>query len=355
MKIAIATVRVPFIEGGAEIHAALLKNELLKRGHECDIISIPFKWYPAQTMLDCMVTGRMIDLTETNGEKIDLVIAMKFPAYYLKHPNKVLWLLHQHRQAYDLWGTEHDDLQNVPEGRFIRDTIIKHDNLYIPEAKRIFTNSKNTAQRLKKYNDLDAVPLYHPPADSERLHCEEYGNFIFYPSRINAMKRQRVLVEAARYLKSDTLLYIAGNDKNKEGDYLRELIETYNLQNKVRLLGYISDEEKIDYYARCLGVYFGAYDEDYGYITLESFLSRKPAIIHHDAGGPLEFVTHRQNGLVVEDAPQVVAQAIDQLANDKAQAKSFGENGYQSLAEKNINWDYVINQLLGEGFLHEQS
>ena len=106
MKIAIATVQVPFITGGAEIHARLLHSELVKRGHECDIVTIPFKWYPSETLLNCMLMGRMMDLTEVNGEKMDLVIAMKFPAYYVKHPNKVLWLLHQHRQAYDLWGTE---------------------------------------------------------------------------------------------------------------------------------------------------------------------------------------------------------------------------------------------------------
>ena len=104
MKIAIATVQVPFITGGAEIHAEMLCRELKKRGYQADIVTIPFKWYPTDTLLNCMLMGRMMDLNEVNGEKIDRVIAMKFPAFYLQHENKVLWLLHQHRQAYDLWG-----------------------------------------------------------------------------------------------------------------------------------------------------------------------------------------------------------------------------------------------------------
>ena len=81
MKVAIATVQVPFISGGAEIHAAMLKEELIKRGHSADIVTIPFKWYPVRQIVNCMMMGRLMDLTEVNGERIDQIVAMKFPAY----------------------------------------------------------------------------------------------------------------------------------------------------------------------------------------------------------------------------------------------------------------------------------
>ena len=131
MKIAIATVQVPFITGGAEILTGLLERELVNRGHETEIVSIPFKWYPSETLLNCMLMGRMMDLTEVNGEKIDMVIATKFPAYYVKHPNKILWLMHQHRQAYDLWGTEYGDIQNWEDGEIIKKSILINDNMFI--------------------------------------------------------------------------------------------------------------------------------------------------------------------------------------------------------------------------------
>jgi len=175
MKIAIAMVQVPFITGGAEIHAQMLKDELKKRGHQVDIVTIPFKWYPTDSLIDCMMMGRMMDLSEVNGEKIDLVIAMKFPAYYVQHDNKVLWLLHQHRQAYDLWGTEYGDLHKLPDGEFVRDLIMQHDEKYISEAKYIYTNAQNTSDRLKKYNNISSTPLYHPPLNYEKLTCNEYG------------------------------------------------------------------------------------------------------------------------------------------------------------------------------------
>ena len=220
MKIAIAMVQVPFIKGGAEIHAQMLCDELKKRGHEADIITIPFKWYPVQSILDSMMMGRMMDLSEVNGEKIDMVIAMKFPAFYVKHENKVIWLLHQHRQAYDLWGTPYGDLEHMEGGKEVREIIKEHDIKYLGEARKIFTNAENTKNRLYKYNGLESEALYHPPLNYEKLEYKELGDFVFYPSRIDQIKRQRVLVEAARYLKSDAKVIIAGGGSKAEIEYL---------------------------------------------------------------------------------------------------------------------------------------
>lgn len=347
MKIAIAMVQVPFITGGAEIHAQMLKDELRKRGHNAVIVTIPFKWYPAEKIVDCMMMGRMMDLTEVNGEKIDKVIAMKFPAYYVKHNHKVIWLLHQHRQAYDLWGTKYGDLDKFPNGDKVRQLIIESDNKYIREAEHIFTNAQNTANRLMKYNGIKAEALYHPPLNYERLRCDTYGGYVFYASRIDQMKRQRLLVEAMRYTKTGVTAVIAGSGSEKEIAYIHKLIEANNLQDKVKLVGFISEEEKINYYANCLGVYFGAYDEDYGYITLESFFSKKPIIVHKDAGGPLEFVKDQVNGYIIDEEPRAVAKIIDQWYEDKALACKMGENGYQTMLEKKIDWDFVIDKLLG--------
>jgi len=346
MKIAIATVRIPFISGGAEIHAELLCEELIRRGHQADIITIPFKWYPAQTLVNCMLIGRMMDLTEVNGETIDLVIALKFPAYYIKHPNKIIWLLHQHRQAYELWETPYGDIHLWEDAAFIKNTIIANDNKYIREARRIFTNSRNTAERLKKYNDINAHALYHPPKDYEKHHCDSFKDFIFYPSRIDEMKRQRLLVQAARFLSSDTKIIIAGKGVSKEISYLNSLIDEYGLHDRVKLIGFITDEEKIEYYAKCLGVYFGAFEEDYGYITLEAFFSKKPVITHRDAGGPLEFIEHDLNGFIVDTDPVKIAAAIDNWKFDKAKAQRMGSEGYRTIAALGINWDTVIEALL---------
>ena len=146
MKIAIATVQVPFIRGGAEVLAQSLQEQLVLRGHHCDVVSVPFKWYPVEALVDCMMMGRMLDLREVNGERIDVVVALKFPAYYTKHENKVVWLLHQHRQAYDLWGTEFGDLHTFTDGERLREMIRKLDTRYLGEARAIYTTAENVSR-----------------------------------------------------------------------------------------------------------------------------------------------------------------------------------------------------------------
>ena len=346
MKIAIATVQVPFTRGGAEILAEMLKSELKKRDYNAEIVSIPFKWYPYETLLKSIQMGRMIDLESATGEKIDKVITLKFPAYLLKHENKTLWLLHQHRTAYDLWGTEFGDIQHWPNGEEVRDFIYKIDKQYLTEYKNIFTIAQCVTDRLKHYCGFDSTVLYHPPLNYEKLHCEDYKDYIFYPSRINTIKRQRVLVEAMKYVKTDVKAYIAGGGEEDEVVYLKNFIKDNKLENKVKLLGFISEEEKIKYYANSLAVYFGAYNEDYGYITLEGMYSQKPVIVHHDAGGPLEFIEDKFNGLVVSSDAKNLASKIDYMYEHKDEVKKMGNNAKQSLIDKNMNWDYVIQQLV---------
>ena len=346
MRIAIATVQVPFTKGGAEILTDMLRDELIKRGHRADVVTIPFKWYPWQTLVQCMTMGRAMDLTEASGEKIDKVIAMKFPAFYVKHDNKVLWMMHQHRQAYDMWGKGYSDIETWENGEEIRELVMKCDRKYLSEYEKRFTISGNTTNRLQKYIGLDSEVLYHPPKDYEKLHMEDYGDFIFYPSRITPIKRQRIVVEAAKYTKTPVKVVIAGGGDKDEIDYLKEYISSNGLEDKVRLAGFISDEDKISYYANCLGVYFGAFDEDYGYITLEGFFSEKPVIVHKDVGGPLEFVRDNENGYIIDPDPQELAKKMDMLYENKDEARRLGACGKKTLLDMNMNWDYVISRLL---------
>lgn len=324
----------------------MLKDELVKRGHQAEIVTIPFKWYPPETVVNCMMMGRLMDLSEVNGEKIDKVIALKFPSFYIKHAHKVLWLEHQHRQAYDLWGTPYGDIDKMERGEALRKLIIESDKKYICEAEQVYVIARNTAHRLKKYNGISSEVLYHPPLNHEKLFCAEYGDFVFYASRIDPMKRQRILAEAMKYTKTEVKAVIAGAGSSRETEYIAAMIKKYHLENKVKLTGFLSEEEKISYYANCLGVYFGAYDEDYGYITLESFFSKKPIIVHHDAGGPLEFVEDGVNGHIAEEDPREVAALIDAWYLNREAARKMGENGFRLMQEQHIDWDYVISKLL---------
>lgn len=346
MRIILSTVQVPLVRGGAEILAEELKKQLLIYGHQADIVSIPFKWYPPQSLYNSILMGRMMELEESAYQKVDGVIGLKFPAYYAHHPKKVLWLVHQHRQAYDLWGTDFGDLHLSEDGKKLKDFILQSDSYFLNQYKDRYTISKNVADRLSKFNGLSSQALYHPPHDSQKFYCDSFENYIFYPSRIDGMKRQWLLIEAARHLKSDLKIKIAGTGHIDEIERLKKMIRDYGLEGKVQLLGRISDDEKFSLYAKCKAVYFGCYDEDYGYISLEAQLSKKPLLIHPDAGGPVEFIEHGQSGFIVEPKAQSLAQVMDQLSDDSSLAEKMGSHGYNDLLKKNVSWENVIQKLL---------
>jgi glycosyltransferase involved in cell wall biosynthesis len=91
-------------------------------------------------------------------------------------------------------------------------------------------------------------------------------------------------------------------------------------------------------------VLYPPFDEDFGYVTLEAFLSRKPVVTATDSGGPNEFVVDGVNGFVREPAPEAFADAINTLARDPRRAASLGDAGYERA--RLITWDGVIEKLL---------
>ena len=334
---------MPFVSGGAEACASGLRQALLEHGHEAEIVSIPFKWYPPDEIVRQMLIWEMVDLTEANGKTIDLVIALKFPAYLVRHSNKVVWLIHQHRQAYDLWGTEYGDLDGY-EGNRVREIIVQADNRSLREARKVFTISQKVSARLLRYNRISSEPLYPPVTSRERFRGGEYGDYVFCPGRLDALKRQALLIEAMALVKSGAKCLIAGQGGDERA--LRHLIERHRLTRKVEIITSANDEQIADYYASALAVFFGPFQEDFGFVTVESLYSGKPVITLTDSGGTLEFIRDSVNGLVVAPSPDSIAMAIDTLFNDRARARIMGEHGSREVDSMQMDWPRVVSSLL---------
>jgi glycosyltransferase involved in cell wall biosynthesis len=335
-------VQAPFITGGAEILVSELKDALARRGFRVDVANVPFKWYPVSEIVRQALAWRLIDVTESNGTPVDLVIPTKFPSYLVRHPRKVAWLFHQHREAYDLYGTPYCSFRETPEDQQVRDAIKTMDDAALGECSRIFTISRNVADRLSRYNGLAGTPLYPPPHHLGRYQCREYGDFLFYAGRLDRLKRLDLAIDAMKLVRSGARLLIAGDGPLREE--LRKQVVGLGVEDRVELLGFVSADELVDLYARCRAAYYAPLNEDYGYVTVEAFLSRKPVVTTTDAGGPLEFVTDGETGLVAAPAPEAVADAIDRLwALPRATLAAMGDAGRARVAD--ISWDRVVDAL----------
>ena len=337
----VCEAQVPFVTGGAESLVRSLVGRLRAAGYETDLVRMPFKWYPKDEILANAAAWRLLDLSESNGRAVDLVIATKFPTYFVRHPNKVAWLVHQHRAAYELCGTEYSDFAHTEPDVGLRDRLLALDREMLGECRRRYTISPNVADRLQRFNGLDAEPLHHPPALADRLHHATYGSYVLSVARLETVKRVDLAIEAMRYADEPLRLVVVGEGTQSEN--LRRKTTEAGLAQRVEFVARVSDDELVELYASALAVVYPPYDEDYGYVTLEAFLARKPVVTATDSGGTLAFVEDGVSGLVCEPHAEAVGAAFNALA-DRKRAAALGDAGHARAAA--ITWDSVIKKLV---------
>jgi glycosyltransferase involved in cell wall biosynthesis len=340
VNVAVLRPQVPFARGGAEIFTDRLVDELRARGHDADLVSVPFKWYPGTRVLTQAFLWRLLDLDEADGAKIDIVIATKFPSYLVRHPDKRVWLVHQFRQAYELDRSELGQFGESAEDRALRRRIQHLDRVALGEATRLFATSRNVADRLQQSTGLDAEVLPHPPQELA-YRCDGYGDFVLSVNRLDRAKRIDLLLEAAA-LDGSLQVVIAGDGPDRSR--LEALALDRGLDGRARFAGRVDEDELAELYGRCLAVYYAPVDEDFGMVPFEAFLSEKPVLTTTDAGGPLEVVADRRTGLVVAPEAAEVAQALAWLREHREEAASLGRAGKAIAAE--VTWDRAIQRLL---------
>ncbi len=340
--ILVCEAQVPFVQGGAEYHVRELVRQLREHGYDAELVSVPFAWNPKPEILAHAAAWRLLDLHESNGRPIDRVIATKFPTYFVRHTNKVAWLIHQYRAAYELAGTPYSDFTHTESDVALRSRLIGLDTAHLGECRKLYANSRNTAERARRYNGLPVEPLYHPPRLAERLRPGPAERYFLSVGRLEGVKRVDLAIRALTHAPSEVTLAVAGT--GTYGATLATLATTLGVADRVRFLGQVGDDDLLQLYAGALGVVFPPYDEDYGYVTIEAFLAHKPVITTTDAGGPNEFVVDGVNGFVVAPEPAAIGEAMATLASNPARAASLGDAGYERA--KTITWDGVIEALV---------
>ena len=347
MRVGIATVQVPFVRGGAELLAESLRDAVIAAGHQAEIIALPFKWYPPARVPDHMLAARLMQVEESVGQPIDRLIGLKFPAYLMPHRSKRLWLLHQHRSAYDFWDAPFSDLLHAPDGAHVRQVIRAADNALLGECEALYTISHVVSDRLRRFNGLEATPLYHPPPGAERLRPGPYGDYVLFPSRINESKRQHLAIEALALAREPVrLVFMGGADAPDYAASLRARCTALGLDGRVEWRGRVGEAERLSLYAGCLAVLFPPLDEDYGYVTLEAMLCAKAVLTTEDSGGPLDFVVDGHNGLVCPPAPEPLAVALDRMWSQRARTERWGRAGLQHYTDLRLDWANVLDRLL---------
>jgi glycosyltransferase involved in cell wall biosynthesis len=348
VRIAVLHPQTAFARGGAEVHTEALVRALREAGHEAEQVTIAGKWYPATELAHQMAVWRSFDITESGGLEVDAVIALKFPAYLAQHERKIVWLIHQHRTAYELWDhPQFADLARQDEGPVVRDMVRSADLVALTEAKRVFANSRNVRDRLASSLTIQADVLYHRSPITEALLTktpQSPGDHVLYPGRFESLKRQSLVLDAMRHVTTPVKLVLVGSGPDEA--MLRERARDRALRDRVRMEVRVSDERLHALYLSALGVVYAPFDEDYGYVTIEGFAAARPLVTLRDSGGPLEFVTDGETGLVAEPDPKAIAESLDRLYTDREAAARWGLAGNRLIRDVVPAWPDVVTKLL---------
>ena len=349
-NILVLGVKVPFTSGGAEVLVKTLVSELKQRGHQVDSVELPYQVSPKEGLLNQIALWRALDLSSFGGNDVDLVIPTKFPSYFVRHPKKSLWLVHQHRPVYDLYGGRYCDFSDDPRDEELRQMITHADQQAINECQFVSGISRNVIERLENYNSTEGEVLYPPLPLGDRYTPGKQDDYILSVGRLCAIKRVDMMIKALPIVHNFMKLKIVGlADEPGVMDYYKNEIDKHHLWDRVEFLGRVSDEDLIDLYSNATAVYYAPHNEDYGYVTLEGFASGKPIVTATDSGGTLEFVEHEKNGLIVEPTSDAIGHAMNRLIEDREFAASLGANGHSFIEEAGLaagGWDKVISGLL---------
>ena len=338
-RVCVCTAQVPFVRGGAELLVDNLVVALRAAGHEAEVVRIPVAW-SREAVLPSALAWRLVDMAA------DVVIATNFPSYFVRHPRKVVWLLHQHRSAYDAVDAGWSDLDLSPEGLSIQQTLTDWDTRVLEEAIARFSISREVADRLARFNGMDATPLYHPAPLQSVLSSGDragYGDYLFCASRLEANKRMDLAIRALAESGSGMRLVIAGEGSQRPR--LEELVRRLGLSRRVDLVGFVDDARLVRLFQEARAVIYPPYQEDYGYVTLQAFAARKPVVTTSDAGGVLEWVEAGENGAIGDPDPASLGRAIDRVAGAPIpELRAMGERGHERV--RPLRWEDVVGTLM---------
>ncbi len=320
-----------------------LTRALADAGHDASIVVTPDFGFGRQARA-YNATWRT-DVSRVDGRRVDQVISLRYPSYAVRHPRHVCWLNHTMREYYDLWDRFAAPLS--AQGRVkerIRRTLIHAADRYLltRNVTRLFVQSRTIQQRLAMWPSLRSTVLY-PPAPHRPYRTEGYGPGFLFLSRLTPLKRADLAIRAlAEPAAGGATLTIAG--EGDERTPLERLAIGLGLGSRVTFPGRLTDQQMLDALARCRAVVFPPMQEDYGFVTVEAFASRKAVITCRDSGGPAELVADGVSGFVTDPTPGALAAAMGRLVDDAPLAERLGDAAYAAGAA--LTWGDTVRSLV---------
>jgi glycosyltransferase involved in cell wall biosynthesis len=342
-SIIVATASPPYAEGGHLVMARELVRALRECGHDPALVVTPQNRFGRQGRAYLAAWCTDVQLGH-EGRRVDQVISLRYPAYVVRHERHVVWLNHRMREYYDLWPefSSHLSWKGKLKERTRRAVLHRVDKHFLNKAQRRFAISATIQARLQRWGGISSDVLY-PPPPARAYRCDAYDDYLFAVSRLTPHKRFDLVLRAlAEPIAAGIRCVIAG-----EGSQLKELMRlraNLDLADRVEFVGRLEDEQLLSHLARCRAVVFPPVNEDYGIVTVESFMCAKPILTCHDSGGVAELVRNGENGYSTAPTPEALARAMRAVMDDRNGAIRLGEAGKADATR--MTWSDAVQKLL---------
>lgn len=226
------------------------------------------------------------------------------------------------------------------------------------EANRVIVCSEYMFQELKQIFHLpeDKMAIIPNGVDYELIKPRHNGSTfyakerftIFSVGRMVKEKGYQTVIDAASILKEKkmNIQFIIAGKGPMLAEFQQQVIER-DLKTHIDFLGFISDEERNDWFYRCDATIFPSFYEPFGIVALEGLASGKATIVS-DTGGLASIIRHNENGVkfIPGDVHSLVNQVL-YLYNHPILRESLATEGLKDVKTR-YNWGTIANQTMDE-------
>ena len=323
MRIVIASMCIPFAQHPGTGLVEQLRAQLVRRGYSAEVVLLPFipDW---RTLVEQTAAVRLLDLTESCGNRIDRLITVRYPSFALKHPNKVAWFTPA--AAEGGWP----DAATDPVARSHRDLMRRSDSAFLRECRWVFTTSWAAADRVRRFLRMEPHGILYPPLSPDHpFRPGPFGDYLLCDGW------SPLVAEAVAAAEPGVRVVVTDDRPAGEVD------------GRVTFVGAVPTERKAELLAGSCGlVHVQSAADPTGTSVLEAFHAHKPVLTPRGGGGSAELVREGESGWVYPPVPSLLGAAMTRLWRERADGERMGRVGHATLAHAGIDWDTVVRGLL---------
>lgn len=258
-------------------------------------------------------------------------------------------------------GTEHGRNQGLHNP--LQHYIHAWEWLLVHEAWRAICVSRYIAEEVQRVHaaPADKLDVIHNGLDPQRLikhnmtttQREAFHNrfadpdqrIVLFVGRMVREKGAHILVEAAAHVlrrHPEAVFVLVGGGSS---DHLRVLATQLGVESRIKITGFIPDEELEKLYQTASVAVYPSLYEPFGIVALEGMAAGLPVVVS-DAGGLPEVVEPEKSGLLTwANNPESLAWGINRVLDDETLARRLGRNGARRVREE-FGWEGIAAQTL---------